>query len=154
MTKTTELPTYKTGQAAVAQYVGRLDSPDQRSLALWAARCAEHVLPHFKRERPADDRPRRAIEAARGWVRGEVRCGAARAAAVAAHAAARTCTQPAAKAAARAAGHAAETAHMPGHARGAAAYAVTATASAAPDRMEDAIKFEQQWQRQRLPRAT
>jgi hypothetical protein len=43
---------------------------------------------------------------------------------------------------------------MPGHARGAAAYAVTAVAAAAPDRMEDAIKFEQQWQRQQLPKAT
>jgi hypothetical protein len=151
--KTTKPPTFKTGQTAVALYVGRLDSLDQRSLALWAALCAEHVLPYFERERPADDRPRKAIEAARAWVRGEMRCGAARAAAVAAHAAARACTHPPAIAAARATGHAAGTAHMPGHARGAAAYAITAAASASPDHMEDAIKLEQKWQIQQLPKA-
>ena len=152
MPKTTKPPTYKTGQTAVAQYVGQLDSLDQRSLALWAALCAEHVLPCFEREHPADGRPRRAIEAARAWVRGEIRCGAARAAAVAAHAAARACTHPAATAAARAAGHAAGTAHLPGHARGAAAYAITATAAASPDQLEDAIRFEWQWQMQQLPK--
>jgi hypothetical protein len=133
MPKSTKPPTYKTGQTAVAQYVGRLDSLVQRFLAVWAALCAEHVLPYFEREHPADDRPRRAIEAARAWVRGEIRCGAARAAAVAAHAAARACTHPAAIAVARATGHAAATAHMLGHARGTAAYAITATASASPD---------------------
>lgn len=154
MPKTTKPPTYKTGHTTVAQYAGRLDALDQRALALWAALCAEHVLPYFERERPADDRPRRAIEAARAWVRGEIRCGAARAAAVAAHAAARACTHPAATAAARAAGHAAATAHLPAHARGAAAYAITATASAAPDQMEAAITSEQRWQMQQLPKAT
>jgi hypothetical protein len=131
MPRTTKPPTLKVGNAAVEVYAARLDSLDQRSLALWAARCAEHVLPCFEQERPADDRPRQAIEAARAWVRGEMRCGAARAAAVAAHAAARACTLPAATAAARASGHAAATAHMPGHARAAAAYAVTAAAAAA-----------------------
>ena len=154
MPKTTKPPTYKTGHTAVAHYASRLDSLDQRSLARWAARCAEHVLPYFEREHPTDDRPRRAIEAARAWARGEIRCGAARAAAVAAHAAARTCTQPAATAAARATGHAAATAHMPVHARGAAAYAITATAAAAPDPRENAINAERQWQIQQLPPAT
>lgn len=153
MPKTTKSPTFKTGHTAVVQYAGRLDSLDQRSLALWAARCAEHVLPHFERERPADDRPRRAIAAARAWARGEIRCGAARAAAVAAHAAARACTHAAATAAARAAGHAAATAHLPAHARGAAAYAITAAASASPGQMADAIKLEEQWQMQQLPKA-
>lgn len=153
MPRTTKPPTFKVGQTAVALYVGRLDSFDQRSLALWAALCAEHVLAYFERERPTDDRPRKAIEAARAWVRGEIWCGAARAAAVAAHAAARACTHPAAIAAARATGHAAATAHMPRHARGAAAYAITAAASASPDQMEDAINLEQQWQIQQLPKA-
>lgn len=146
MPKTPQLPTFKTGQTAVAVYAGQLDALDQRSLALWAALCAEHVLPCFERERPADDRPRKAIEAVRAWVRGEIRCGAARAAAVAAQAAARACTLPAAMAAARAAGHAAATAHMPAHARGAAAYAITAAAAASPGPMEEAIRREQQWQ--------
>ena len=66
----------------------RLDKSDHSSLALWAADCAEHVLPHFEEKYPRDDRPRKAIEAARAWTRGEIRVGPARAAAVAAHAAA------------------------------------------------------------------
>jgi hypothetical protein len=145
-------PTFKTGHRAVTQYAGRLDYVDQRSLALWAALCAEHVLSHFERERATDDRPRKAIEAARAWMRGEIRCGVARAAAVAAHAAARDCKDSAAIAAARASGHAAATAHMSTHAAGAAAYAITAVASKSPNKMEDAIKREQQWQMKRLTR--
>src|SRR5664280_1832383 len=90
----------------------RLDKSDHSSLALWAADCAEHVLPHFEEKYPKDDRPRKAIEAARAWTRGEIRVGAARTAA-------------------RAAGQAAGTPHMAGHARHAAAYAVKAAAYAA-----------------------
>jgi hypothetical protein len=112
------------------------DKQEQRSLALWAADCAEHVLPFFEEKHPRDDRPRKAIAAARAWVRGEIKCGAARNAAVAAHAAARDADEGAARAAARATGHAAGTAHMTGHARHAAAYAVkTATfAGITPDK--------------------
>ncbi len=65
----------------------RLDKSDHSSLALWAADCAEHVLPHFEEKYPKDDRPRKAIEAARAWTRGEIRVGVARTAGVAAHAA-------------------------------------------------------------------
>ena len=122
----------------------RLDQQDHRLLGLWAADCAEHVLPYFEAKHPQDDRPRKAIEAARAWVRGEIRCGEARAAAVAAHAAARDAVDPAASAAARAAGHAAATAHVAPHARGAASYAVKAAAASGADRESD-------WQYQRLP---
>jgi hypothetical protein len=92
---------------------------DHRAQALWAADCAERVLTHFEQEFPDDDRPRKAIEAARAWARGEIRVGEARAAALAAHAAARDAAaagQQAACAAARAAGHAAATAHVVTHA--------------------------------------
>ena len=115
---------------------------DHQVLALWAADCAEHVLKHFEAQRPADDRPRRALEAARAWVRGEIRCGTARTAAVAAHAAARDADEGPARAAARAAGHAAGTAHMAAHARHAAAYAATAAPVPAAER---------DWQVGRLP---
>jgi hypothetical protein len=108
-----------------------LKGRDQRSLALWAADCAERVLPHFEKQHPRDERPRKAIEAARAWTRGEIRCGAARAAALAAHAAAREADDAAARAAARAAGHAAATAHVAGHAPHAAAYATKAAAATA-----------------------
>src|SRR3954469_12188461 len=85
---------------------GPLDLARHRLLAMWAADCAEHVLPLFE-NCSSDDRPRRAIETARAWARGEVRVGAAQKAAVAAHAAAREATDKGAIAVARAAGHAA-----------------------------------------------
>ncbi len=128
------------------------DKQDQKAVALWAADCAEHVLPFFEEKRPLDDRPRKAIEAARAWVRDEIACGQARAAAVAAHAAARESDEGAARAAARAAGHAAATAHMAGHARHAAAYAVNAaTAATNPNDAAAASATERDWQCQRLP---
>ncbi len=66
----------------------KLDEPDHRSLAVWAADCAGRVLPYFEEERPEDDRPRRAVEPGMAWARGEIRVGEARAGAIAAHAAA------------------------------------------------------------------
>jgi hypothetical protein len=104
---------------------GLLDLASHRLLANWAAHCAEHVLSLFEAHH-SDDRPRRAIETARAWARGEVRVGAAQTASVAAHAAARNATSPAATAAARAAGHAVATAHMADHCLGAPIYAVKA----------------------------
>ena len=88
------------------------DERDHQQLALWAADCAEHVLHYFEETHPDDDRPRKAIEAARAWARGELRMMDARKAAFATHAAARIAGNSAAQMAARAAGHAAGTAHM------------------------------------------
>jgi hypothetical protein len=119
------------------------DRKDQCALALWAADCAERVLPLFIVKHPKDDRPRLAIEAARAWVRGEIKCGKARAAALAAHAAARATEDETARAAARAAGHAAATAHVASHAKAAGTYAVKAAGGAAS-------AGEQDWQRQQL----
>ena len=42
-----------------------------RELRLFAADCAEHVLPIFEKEYPGDDRPRKAIEVARRFAEGE-----------------------------------------------------------------------------------
>ncbi|MFH0834752.1 MAG: hypothetical protein V1881_00205 [Candidatus Micrarchaeota archaeon] len=97
-----------------------------RTLAIWAADCAEHVLSHFEEKYPKDDRPRKAIEAARAWARGELSVSEARSAALASHAAARDAKDSAARAVARAAGHAAATSHVAGHAVHAANYAASA----------------------------
>lgn len=70
----------------------RLDRREQRAFVLWAADCAEHVLPAFERQYPHDARPRRALAAERAWAHGEVALADARAAAFAAHAAARAVT--------------------------------------------------------------
>jgi hypothetical protein len=70
-------------------------------LRLFAADCAERVLPIFERERPNDDRPRKAIEAARQFANGEISAAARAAAWVAAWAAARAAARDAARVAAR-----------------------------------------------------
>jgi len=130
----------------------RRDSPDDRSVVLWAAECAEHVIGHFEQIRPTDDRPRRAIEAARAWVRGELEAGQAREAAFAAHSDARDCEHDAARAAARAAGHAAASTHVADHAGRAAAYAVAAATHAAdPTSAAAAATAERDWQDRQLP---
>jgi hypothetical protein len=126
--------------------VRQFTEQEHRLLAVWAADCAEHVLAYFEAIHPQDDRPRKAIQAARLWERGDLAMVDARKAAFAAHAAARASAQPAARAAARAAGHAAATAHVAGHARHAAAYAVKAA-----EINDGAAKEESDWQGNRLP---
>ncbi len=96
---------------------------DKQALAIWASDCAQHVLPYFEEKYPDDDRPRKAIEAARAWVKDEITVGEARSAAFAAHKAAREVEDDIARAVARAAGHAAATAHVASHAVHAADYA-------------------------------
>jgi hypothetical protein len=56
----------------ISKHAGRLDERDHKLLALWAADCAEHVLLYFEKMCPEDDRPRKAIEAARAWARGRL----------------------------------------------------------------------------------
>jgi len=133
---------------SIAELVGKYD---QRTLALWACDCAEHVLFYFEDTHPEEDRPREAIEAGRGWVRGEIAMSEARTAAFAAHSAARDSDNAAACAAARAAGHASATAHVAGHAVHAATYAAKAAAFASDpaDAGFNAAK-ERKWQFQRL----
>lgn len=109
---------------------GTLQDADHRLLAVWAAECAQHVLHFFEQVQPGDDRPRRAIEQTRGWVRGEI-----------------TMTQ-----ARTAAGQAAAVAHVAAHELGAAAYAIRAARAAAPeDERMEAGRLECQWQRAQLP---
>ena len=97
---------------------------EHEALVLWAALCAEHVLPYFEKECPKDDRPRKAIEEARRWVREgkPMKMAVIRKASLDAHAAARATENPAARAAARAAGQAVATVHVATHAPGAAYY--------------------------------
>jgi len=132
---------------------GTLTDADHRLLALWAATCAEHVLHHFEAARPSDPRPRRAIEQARAWVRGELKMMQARAAAGPANAAARD-LRGAPRHAAYAAGQAAAVAHVAAHELGAAAYAIKAARAAAPESERDAAgRGECRWQREQLPEA-
>ncbi|MFI7007051.1 putative immunity protein [Streptomyces sp. NPDC050145] len=132
---------------------GTLTDDDHHLLALWAADCAEHVLPLFEAERPDDPRPREAIAYARAWVRGEFKMMETRAAGGHAMGAARD-LKGAARNAAYAAGQAAVVAHVAAHELGAAAYAIKAARAAAPkSEAEAAGRRECRWQRDRLPDA-
>ncbi|MEV7614207.1 putative immunity protein [Streptomyces sp. NPDC089799] len=92
-----------------------LSGEDRRLLALWAADCAERVLPLFEAASPSDARPREAVEGARAYVREGRRTQHLRSAAWAALAAAREASAPAVASAARSAGLAAATPYL--HAR-------------------------------------
>lgn len=122
-------------------------------MATWAADCAERVLPLFERAYPGDDRPRKAIEACRTWVRmGVFRMAEIRGAPLGAHAAARDAKEnDAACFAARAAGQAVATAHVPQHAYGAAYYALKAVAAGDPENAGVNVSEERDWQAGRLP---
>lgn len=132
---------------------GTLTDTDHHLLVLWAATCAEHVLPLFETARPDDPRPRQAIEAARLWTRGEVRMMQARAAGGHAMGAARD-LRGAPRHAAYAAGQAGAAAHVAAHELGAAAYAIKAVRAARPDGESEAAAHQEcQWQRDQLPAA-
>jgi hypothetical protein len=129
---------------------GTLQDADHHRLAVWAADCAQHVLHYFEQVRPGDERPRRAIELARSWARGEITMTQARRAAFA-NASARE-VSGAAKLAALAAAQAVAVSHVPAHDLGAAAYAIRAARSAAPEgEQEQTGRLECQWQRAQLP---
>jgi hypothetical protein len=129
---------------------GTLTDSDHRLLALWAAACAEHVLPLFESVQPSDPRPRRAIEQVRAWTRREIKMSESRAAGGHAMGAARELSGPA-RHAAYAAGQAAVVAHVAAHELGAAAYAIKAARAAAPGFEDWAGRLECRWQREQLP---
>ena len=130
---------------------GSLSDTDHRLLALWAAACAEHVLPFFEQSQPGDERPRLAIEQIRAWACGEILMSQSRTAAGHANAAARDLSG-AARHAAYAAGQAAASAHVAAHELGAAAYAIKAVRAAVPEaERERAGREECLWQREQLP---
>ena len=80
-----------------------IDDLTEQEQRLIAADFAEHVLPLFEADYPDDDRPRKAIEAARAFARGEVTRTQLKAARAAAEAAAWAAARAAARAAAGAA---------------------------------------------------
>ena len=125
---------------------GTLTDDNHRLLAVWAATCAEHVLPLFETARPGDDRVRHALAQNRAWVRGELTMRQALNAS-SARAAARD-TSGAPKFVAYAAAQAVAVAHVAAHELGAAAYAIRAVQAASG---EQAGRDECQWQRQQLP---
>ncbi|VVB73792.1 Uncharacterised protein [uncultured archaeon] len=115
-----------------------------------------HVLDHFEKEYPEDDRPRKAIAACRRWARtGVFHMADIRKASLSAHAAARKAKaegHDAACFAARAAGHSVATAHVHTHAFGPSFYALKAVAAADPAHAEADMAREHDWQSRRIPK--
>ena len=147
------LPPVRDPRLVTIRRGGTLTDCDHHLLALWAATCAEHVLPLFESAHPGDPRPRRAIEHARAWVRGEVTMMESRAAGGHAMGAARD-KRGAARYAAYAAGQAGAVAHVAAHDLGAADYAIKAVRAAEPDgKAVGAGRLECRWQRDQLPEA-
>ena len=120
---------------------------DHRVLSIWAAECAERVLPIF--EAMSDNKsPRAAIAALREFVAtGCFSMKIIRKVSLAAHAAARSVPEGPARFAARAAGQAVATAHVPRHSRAAAFYAVKAILE---EDGKAAAEREEEWQHCRL----
>ena len=124
---------------------GSLSLEDHRLLVGWAADCAERVLPMFESESD-DRRPRKAIEVARAWVKGEVPTGDAQKAAYAAHAAAREARSPVARSAARTTGQAVATAHFADHSLVASNYALKTIKISG-----QSAEVEYAWQTSKIP---
>ncbi len=131
----------------------KYDRHNQKLMATWAADCAERVLPLFENAYPNDNRPRKAIDVCRTWVRtGVFTMATIRGASLAAHAAAREAkASAAAHFAARAAGQAVATAHVSQHAFGGAYYALKAIAATDPAHAEAQVAKEHNWQVRHIP---
>jgi hypothetical protein len=127
---------------------GTLSEDDHRLLALWAADCAEHVLPIFEAARPGDARVRETIAITRAWGRGELTMKQAFADADASYAAKEVTGAP--RFAALSACQAVAVSHVAAHELGAAAYAIRAVMAAAVEE-EEARQRECRWQRDQLP---
>ena len=127
---------------------------DQKALGLWAAECAEHLLPYFEEKYLEDTRPRDAITTLREWVHtGKFSMPVIRGASLAAHAAAKQVHKKdtAAKFAAHAAGQAVATAHVPTHALGPVLYSMLHVAALSPTDVKAEVARERESQTQRLP---
>jgi len=126
--------------------------PDKRVLALWAADCAERVLPFFEEAAFGDDRPRTAIAECRRYAAtGVFRMADIRRRSLDAHAAAKHVQEMSAAYAAHAAGQAVATAHVPTHAFGCSVYALRAVA-ARSNNTDDGLAGELAWQLEQLRR--
>ena len=120
---------------------------DQKTRALWSAKCIEHVLHYCEVMTPGEERPKKAAEAAGAWARGNITAGKAHDASVLSHDAAMEAESLPVCMVARGAGHAAAIAEAKGHAIYSATYAVKAVFhSYEQDENNLAVERERKWQ--------
>lgn len=127
-----------------------VEKTDKKILAMWAADLAEKYLPYFEKKYPDDDRPRKAIEYLKHWVKtGTLKMSEVRKASLDSHTAAREVEKNSpAQFAARACGQAAATPHVKTHSLGAHIYGLKAVEAATGSTEE--VNKELQWQRNHL----
>ena len=138
--------------AEQARLIRKVEIWNDKTLRLFAADCAEHVLGIYERVCPKDDRPRKAIQAARDFANGLIDRNAAHAAHAAANAAAEAAYSAAEAAyAASYAAYAADYSADAAYAAYAASYAASAADySAASYYADPADAAEKEWQFKRL----
>jgi hypothetical protein len=136
-----------------AELLDKVNTTDQKTLAIWAIDCAERVLPFFEKKYPKDKRPRQAIKTLQEWLKtGVFKMAVIRKASLDSHSAAREVGEDdPARSAARAAGQTVATAHVPRHAYGSAIYAQQAIFRNTDSSIaEVTAKKERDWQYQHL----
>lgn len=112
-------------QAPIIQELIKLiETQSKATLTNWVINYSEQILLLiWEKAYPEDDRPRKALEAARQWLSGDIKLPQAKSQILECHGAAREAEQePAAQAAARAIGQSASTIHSARHCLGLAFY--------------------------------
>ena len=117
-------------QPEIQALVKLIETQSKTTLVTWCVDYAEqHYLPIYEKEKPADKRPRKALEKARAWLNKEIKLPEAKTAILDCHTAAREAEkEPMIQAAARAIGQAASSVHTATHALGIAFYGAAVTA--------------------------
>jgi len=110
--------------------VRQIETQSKEALVSWAVGYAERVLlPLWLKHCPQDERPQKALSAARKWMSGQIKLPQAKLSILACHAAASAATgNPVAQAAARAIGQCASTIHTARHCIGLPLYGALAMA--------------------------
>jgi hypothetical protein len=134
----------------VENLMALIETQSKPTIVNWCVDYAEaHYLPIWEKHAPGDNQPHAALEAARKWLRREVRCQAVRDVAWSAHGAARAARAPAqVEAAAAAIANAALTCHVATHSirmafYGAAAVAYDRAGTGEERKVYDAIAAEE-----------
>ena len=103
-----------------------LQGQSHRTQVLWALELAEEIVGELEAKYPGEHRPRKALDAARLWARGEIKMRPAQRKILDCHAAAKERTSPEDIALFHAVGQGCSVVHTPRHALGLPMYELTA----------------------------
>ena len=125
----------------------RIKKMDQKTKALWAASCSEHVSQFLKNSKPEEKRPLMAIKAARDWGMNKIPTADAKGAGIKSNAASMEADTLPEMMLAKAAEHAAAISHSKGHTFTSATFAAKVVFHGTEDENKDqALQEEREWQ--------